>query len=390
MSLRQRIQAIGLLWLSGMCLRMTILAVPPLLPAIHAELHLSATEVGMLGSLPIALFALAALPGSLLIARFGAKQALLGGLLVAALGSALRGTATNVGVLYATTAAMGFGIAVMQPSMPVLVRTWLPARIGFGTALYSNGLLMGEVLPVWLTAPLVLPLVGGSWRSDLVLWSLPVMAAALLVVLFAPPQTDPVMSPNLALRRWAPDWNNRQIWLLGALFGSINSIYFSTNFFLPDFLTTLGLGGRIGSALTALNLAQMPSSLLLLAVAGRIERRAWPYVLLAGIIGVGVAGLVFAPGAGTWVWTALIGFGTSGTMILGLTLPALLCAPHDVGRTSAGMFTISYGAGVAVAIISGALWDASGLPWLVFVPVALCAATLAGAALALRRDEQLR
>ena len=55
----------------------------------------------------------------------------------------------------------------MQPSMPPLVRAWLPDRIGFATAVYTNGLLIGEVLPVALTLPLVLPLVGGSWRARL-------------------------------------------------------------------------------------------------------------------------------------------------------------------------------------------------------------------------------
>ncbi len=386
----QRMRAVGLLWLCGICLRMTILAVPPVLPAIHADLRLSATEIGLLGSLPIALFALAALPGSLLIVRFGAKAALLGGLLITAVGSVLRGFGSDVSILFSATALMGCGIAVMQPSMPVLVRTWLPSRIGFGTALYSNGLLFGEVLPVWLTVPAILPLVGGSWRADLAVWSAPIVAAAILVALFAPPQTDPIMSTSLAGRRWWPDWKTPRIWLLGLLFGCINSIYFTTNFFLPDFLTALGHGERIGGALTALNLAQMPSSLLLLAVAGKIERRAWPYLVLAGIMAAGIGGLAFVGGPATWLWTALIGFGTSATMILGLTLPALLCEPHDVGRTSAGMFAISYASGVAVAIVSGALWDLSAVPRLVFLPIALCAAALEGAALALKRYRQLR
>lgn len=68
---RNTVIAVVLLWLCGTGLRLTILAVPPLLPLIRAELHLSATAVGVLISLPVALFSLAALPGSLLIARLG-------------------------------------------------------------------------------------------------------------------------------------------------------------------------------------------------------------------------------------------------------------------------------------------------------------------------------
>ncbi len=55
---------------------------------------------------------------------------------------------------------MGAGVAIMQVTMPPAVRAWAPQRIGFATAVYTNGLLVGEVLPVALMLPLVLPLVG--------------------------------------------------------------------------------------------------------------------------------------------------------------------------------------------------------------------------------------
>ena len=80
-----------MLWLCGAGSRITLLAVPPLLPLIRSDLHLSATAVGLLISLPVALFSLAALPDSLLIARLGSVPMLVGGLLMVALGAGLRG-----------------------------------------------------------------------------------------------------------------------------------------------------------------------------------------------------------------------------------------------------------------------------------------------------------
>ena len=64
-----------LLWIAGIGLRVTILAVPPLIRLIHDGLGLTETEVGILSGLPPVLFGLAAVPGSLLIARFGAVPA---------------------------------------------------------------------------------------------------------------------------------------------------------------------------------------------------------------------------------------------------------------------------------------------------------------------------
>jgi CP family cyanate transporter-like MFS transporter len=178
--------SLALLWLAGIALRITIIAVPPVLPMIHADLRLSETEIGVLGSLPPLLFAVASVPGSLLIARFGALTTLVAGLLLNALASAARGAAPDAMTLYAATVLMALGVAVMQPALPPLVRQWLPHRIGFATAVYTNGLLLGETLVVALTIPVVLPLTGGSWRLDLGLWALPVLATAFLAAGLAP------------------------------------------------------------------------------------------------------------------------------------------------------------------------------------------------------------
>ena len=83
--------AVSLLWLAGVGLRLTILAVPPVISLIQADLHLSGTEIGILSGLPIILFGIAALPGSLLVARFGALATLVAGLLITGVASGLRG-----------------------------------------------------------------------------------------------------------------------------------------------------------------------------------------------------------------------------------------------------------------------------------------------------------
>jgi MFS transporter, CP family, cyanate transporter len=72
-------------------LRLTVLAVPPVLPLIHREFALSERTIGALSGLPILLFGFAAIPGSLLIARLGARRAVIAGLLVVAVASAARG-----------------------------------------------------------------------------------------------------------------------------------------------------------------------------------------------------------------------------------------------------------------------------------------------------------
>jgi MFS transporter, CP family, cyanate transporter len=377
---------VALLCLAGIGLRLTILAVPPVIPQIHADLHLSETEVGILTGLPQVLFAGAAVAGSLLIARFGALRTLIAGLLITAIASALRGAILDVVPLYATTIVMAFGVAIMQPSLPPIAQQWLPDRVGFATAVYSNGLLAGEILPVVLT-PLVLSLVGGSWRLDFVAWAVPTALIALAVAALAPRPADPIAGAA-ASRRWWPDWRAPLTWRVGLLFGSITSTYFSTNAFIPDYLKYIGRPDLISDALTALNVGQLPAALLLLTVAGRIERRSWPYMLAGVLFFIGVLGLAFAPGAWILAAAALVGFCAGGTFVLTLALPPLLSAPEDVHRVSAAMLTIGYGCAVVVPIISGLAWDVTGIGAVAFLPISACALIMLGLAATIRFERR--
>ena len=53
--------------------------------------------------------------------------------------------------------------------------------------------------------------------------------------------------------------------------------------------------------------------------------------------------------------------------------PRLQSEPDDVHRLSAGMFTISYSCAVIVPIVSGLVWDSTGVPATGFVPIAVAA-----------------
>ena len=366
--------AVALLWLSGNALRLTILAIPPVIPMMKADLNLSATQVGVLAGIPVILFSAAALPGSLLIARWGPVRTLVAGLLISGIASGLRGACNTALALDAATVLVGLGVAIMQPAMPPLVRLWLPHHVGFGTAVYTNGLLVGEILPVALTLPLVIPLTGGGWRWALVTWGGVVVVIAVVVALVAPQVKRPEMA-TFRLRGW-PNWRSSLIWRLGLVFGSVNSIYFATNSFLPIYLASAGRNGAISGALTALNIGQLPASLVLLAMADRLAGRAWPYALAGAGAILGIGGVVFAPGSGTIAAAALLGFACGATLILTLALPPLLCRPEEVGSTTAAMFTMSYGSAVVTPIVSGTVWDVTGVPAAAFVPIGVCAVVL--------------
>jgi MFS transporter, CP family, cyanate transporter len=216
-----------------------------------------------------------------------------------------------------------------------------------------------------------LPMVGGSWQWGFVAWSIPVVVIAAVVMALAPrPPATHASSP--ARRRWWPDWHNVLLWRLGLMLGTTNATYFATNAFLPDYLRSNGQSEWISAALTGLNIGQLPASFILLAVAGRLERKTWPYVICGLLIVVATLGIVLGSGAWVVASCSLQGFSNAAILILLLALPPLLSPPDDVHRVTAAMFTISYSCAVIVPVISGLFWDLSGIAMLAFLPIGLC------------------
>jgi CP family cyanate transporter-like MFS transporter len=299
------------------------------------------------------------------------------GLLLVGFGSAARGMAGGVILLYLTTIVMSAGVAIMQPALPPLVRHWLPDRIGLATAVYVNGLLVGETLGVGLTIPFVLPLVGGSWRLSFVVWGLPIVLTALLVIALAPPATGSPAPRSSVFRRWWPDWRDPLVWRLSLLLGCVNTDYFATNTFLPDYLHASGRPELVSLALTALNMGQLPASFLMLPLAGRIALRRWPYVTVGLLNLAAILGMMAMPGAWIVFWAGLLGFANAAGLILLLAVPPLLSRADDVHRMAAAMFTISYPCAVAMSVIGGFAWDLTGVPVVAFVPIGICACGLA-------------
>ncbi len=340
------LRPLALLWLAGVMLRLTILALPPVLHVVEAEFNLSGLDIGVLTAIPALFFALAAVPGALLIRRFGAVPSIVAGLLINALGAAARGFAGDVIALELATSFMCLGVAIMQPAMPTLVRGWTPARIGLATATYTCGLLCGEVLPAAFAFAPVLPLIGGGWRAALFTWSLPVLATGPIILILQPRIVRAHVAR--ASQSW-PDWRSTTVWKVGLLLGAVNAAYFGLNGFVPGWLSRAGGSDMIRPTLLALNAAQIPASLPLLFLLERLVFRRWSYVVAGLTMLAGSIGLAAGPPALAVGCAALAGFSLAWLLTLALALPPLLVDAEDVPGTSAAIFTVSY----AIAVSNG-------------------------------------
>ena len=375
-----------LLWLGGIDVRLTMLAVPPLIPLIHRELHLDEKAVGALVSGPVLILAIAAVPGSLLIAKLGARGALFAGLGSVALFGALRGLGPSAPVLFGSTFLMGVGVAVTQPAFPALVREWFPRRIAIATAVYSNGILIGETLPTVLTTPVgVLAVAHGDWRWALASWSVVVGFTAVAIARAAPGRSSNVAMPA----RWWPNWRHGQAVRIGVVMGMASATYFGANAFIPDFLDQTGRHGLISPSLALLNGSQLLTAPVVALWPNLLTGRAG-FIGSAAVMAAAQLGLVFTPGAGVLVWAFVLGFSTALAFIVVLSLPPRLAPPGEVASMSAAIFTLQYATAFVIPLIAGALWDATGHAILAFVPGVAAAAAMAYGAMSLRIPERVQ
>lgn len=355
-----------LLWLAGNDLRLTLLAVPPVLPIIHADLQLDEKGVAALSGLPVLLLGIAAVPGSLLIARIGARAALIVGLTLIGFSSGLRGLGPSVPVLYAMTLLMGAGVSICQPTMPSLVRQWFHTQreIARATGFWSNGLLVGELLAASLTLPVVLPLFG-SWERSFAFWAVPVLLTA---VLFTVALRQEPQAKDLPRVVGMPDWRNARMWRLGIFQSSASMVYFGANTFIPDYLHATNQADLVGLALASLNGMQVPAS----AVIGFVPLRLLARPVTSYIVGVGILvslGVALAlTGAALVLAAGVLGFCAAYVLVLSFAMPALVARPAEVARLSGGTFAISYSTAFVVTLVAGALWDATRVEAMAFLP----------------------
>jgi MFS transporter, CP family, cyanate transporter len=363
---------LALLWLIGIDVRLTLLAVPPVLPQIHHDLGLNEKGIGALTVMPVLLLGVAAIGGSLLIAKLGARRATIVGLLTIAVAGAVRGIGPDVAILFAMTFAMGVGIAICQPAAPTLVGEWFPNRLGLATAVYVNGILVGETISAALTVPL-LPLVGGRWEWSFVVWSIPVLLSALVFAWFVP------HVPQHAEARiaWWPDWRDPLTWKLGLLQAGISVLYFGLNAYVPDYFHAAGRPWMAPICIAALNAAQVPASFLTLFIAHKLAGRRTFFIIVfvAAIPGLGA---LLAPQ--DWLAVAgvtIFGFTSAIGLAMIMALPPMLTHQNNVHRLSAGMFTIGYTGSFLGTLAGGALWDDTHIPATAFIPVAVGALIVA-------------
>ncbi|HEX8981760.1 MAG TPA: MFS transporter [Ktedonobacterales bacterium] len=380
----------ALLLFVGINLRAPLLSVPPLLGMIRSDLHLNYAETGLLSALPSLVMGAGAWPAGRLVGRIGGRMSVSLGLGLVALGVVARGLWPGVIAIYVYTAALAGGIAIAQTAIPLLTREWFPTRIGFVSAIYTDGLVIGEALAAAVTVPLMRAWFGdNAWPAALLIWAVPATVALILWMWIAPaasahatPAGD--TAHNSDVRR-AEAASTRRVGplLIGTIMAGGSVVYFGMNGWVAPYNDAMHASAMTPAALFAINAAQLPVCIGLTFVAQQVVGKRWPFVISGSVAFVAIVGWLVTPTAFEPLWGAMIGGAAAGVFTLAFALPAIFGHGAQVARLTGGSLGLSYTATFLVPYFGGVLWDTFHQPWLAFAPVALAAISLVGSALLL-------
>ena len=345
-------------------LRPALSSMAPVLGQVSEALGLSASQAGLLTTLPVLCLGLFAPLAPWLSRRLGSEGTVFAVLLALMGGILLRSNLGSVG-LFAGSLLSGASIGIIGVRLPGIVKRDFPAQAGLLTGVYTMALCLGAALAAGSTVPLTRHF-GDSWRIGLGIWVIPALLAALCWL----PHLLRGHGTAASRRKAGGLLRNRLAWQVTLFMGLQSSLAYIVFGWLPSILIGRGLSPVQAGVITSASIiVQMFSSLAApwLASRGRDQRLAVVAVMLLTLCGL--FGCLYAPVSGLWGWAVVLGLGQGGSFSLALALIVLRSPDAQVAGSLSGM---AQGVGYTLASLGplavGILHDWSGgwtvLGWL--------------------------
>ncbi|MEU9043135.1 MFS transporter [Kitasatospora sp. NPDC048343] len=319
-----------LLLLTGILLvalnmRACLAAISPMVNEIQRTFGLSATASGLITTVPVLFQGVGAPLTPRLTRRFGAERVVLGAVLVLGAGVLLR-VLPSVAALYAGCVVIGVAIAVLNVSMPGLVKREFPDRAATMTGVYSTTMLVGATLAAGTSVPLE-HVLGGGWRASLGAWSLLALVAAvawLPQVLRSRQERGAVAAAAVPGKPIEGIWKSPLAWQISLFMGISSLLVYTLVAWMPTILADHGMDrGQAGLVFAFSNLVQVAGAFLVPLMAGRMTNQRALAVTMAALNGLGIAMLLVAPVSAAWLSAAVLGVAQGGSLGLGLAFIVL-------------------------------------------------------------------
>ena len=216
-----------------------VLSLGVMLPTLSADLGLSPSQQGALGSSSLFGNLLFALPSSILLSRLSGRVVLLGSLVAMGLFGLGQAWAPMFVVLLLSRLFFGLAAASMHPARTVLINQWFPPR----DVILANGIFNGTYGPAAVLAliltPFLLLWLDGSWKTIIAAYSFAILGVgvAWTLVGFLRRQTySPSAGDSLQLNIRKTLGRHKELWIVGFGMLGMNLMWSSFVTFWPTML----------------------------------------------------------------------------------------------------------------------------------------------------------
>ncbi|HJD90133.1 MAG TPA: MFS transporter [Corynebacterium urealyticum] len=375
----------------GLNLRPAIISVAFVIPDIRSDLALGATAAGLLTTVPLLAFVLLSMRAPGWGRRFGLARTIFAALVILMVGFAIR-LVPSATALFIGMAVVGVAITIGNVLLPAFIKARYPDRGGILMGVYTVSLYAGPALASGLTLPIARAT--GSWRIALLSWGI---LAVIALPLWLPqvgwvklrpgtPAAKVQLTENGGASGAAEGAGDDSAdasgaassakaappaiamssmlraplaWAVSVYFAVLSVLFYTVNAWLPTMFLEQDRGENAGGEmLTVVNLVAIPCALAVSILVHRTRSQVWATSIGSLGLGVGLAGMYFAPAHLGMAFAVLFGIG-HGTAT-GIAFSLAMLRTRTVAGT-AGLGALSQTAGYTCSAIgpvgAGALHD---------------------------------
>ncbi|MFT5805986.1 MAG: CP family cyanate transporter-like MFS transporter [Moritella dasanensis] len=345
-------------------LRGPITGIGPILDLISHDLNLSATQAGMLTTLPLLAFAIFSPLSSALARRIGLEPSLMLALVAITSGIVLRSAGSSL-TLYLGTCVIGIGIAIGNVLLPSLLKRDFPNQGPTLTAVYVLTMGVGATLSASTTIPML------NVADSLNITFVPNWAFALAGTIILPIITMLIWLPQLSNHTKpaadTPDidshsymWRDKAAWHVSGFLAFNSFIMYAFIAWLPSILVSYGYSDHdAGYIHGVLQLASAAPALVLIPLMAKVKDKRTLGLAMTILAFIGITGLLMMHQHAV-IWVTLLGFSCGGGFILGLSFVGLRTHNSHQAASLSGMAQcIGYLFAATSPIIFGSLHEAT-------------------------------
>lgn len=316
------------------------MCMPVLFPEISEDIGLSIAKIGFVWGMDPLAGVFIALPGGLIVDRFGVKRTMFYISIFAGLFGALRGFSVDFVTMAATMYLFGLMAATMPSVIPKVTAEWFKGKeLGLSNGLLNIVWALGSMSATMFSATYFSPLLDG-WRHVMFAYGVPCVLLGLIWILTGKDRPAELNSGS-ATNGSQPLITSlkhvikiREVWILGL----ITLTYWGSSMgfvgYLPTYLEVIGwTTSQAGFAVTVMAGVALIGTLPVVLLSDRLGSRKGVLFVSFIIMTLTVFALPFFEGTAVWVLIVLTGFTRTGVAAL---FNVMVIETKEIGREYSG------------------------------------------------------